>query len=384
MNQVNESNKVNIAVITLPFDNIAGEQNLTNFIQTLEPLSNKIIAITGNFPEYPNKMVRILRLKGLKAEEMPLPIKILDHILVDIQISFNLLKVFRHINIVAFHIGARTYSLSALLSKLLRKKIVAFSFSSASKLAQIDKGQKSRHFSSILEKITFLLADQIAVESESVAGFSNMERYKNKISIYVAKYMDINLFKITKELKERQELIGYIGSLIKMKGVIELAKAFPLILKSHGNIKFLIGGDGVLFGEIVEELKVKGIYNRVKLVGTIPHNEVPNYLNEMKLLILPSYIEGLPGIVQEAMACGTPVLATPVGGVPDLIKDGMSGFILENNSPECIAKNVIRALENPNLEDLVKNARKLIEEDYTYEMVVRKCKDALNALINGE
>ena len=172
--------------------------------------------------------------------------------------------------------------------------------------------------------------------------------------------MDINLFKITKELKERQELIGYIGSLIKMKGVIELAKAFPLILKSHGNIKFLIGGDGVLFGEIVEELKVKGIYNRVKLVGTIPHNEVPNYLNEMKLLILPSYIEGLPGIVQEAMACGTPVLATPVGGVPDLIKDGMSGFILENNSPECIAKNVIRALENPNLEDLVKNARKLI------------------------
>ena len=70
------------------------------------------------------------------------------------------------------------------------------------------------------------------------------------------------------------------------------------------------------------------------------------------------------------MGCGTPVLATSVGGVPDLIKDGKTGFIMENNSPECIVKNVRRALEHPNLDKIVKNARALVEREFTYEAAV--------------
>jgi glycosyltransferase involved in cell wall biosynthesis len=377
------NSKFNIAIVTYPFSDVAGRQNLANLIQTLEPLSDKIIAITGNFPEYPTKIVRIIRLKGWQTEGKPLPFKMFAHVLADLQISFNLLKVFRHVDIVAFQIGARAYPLSALLSKLLRKKIVAFSFSSASKFAQVGKGQKAFRLVNILENFTFLLADQIAVESESIIKFSNMERYRSKISIYGAQYIDMNLFKVTKELKYRRELIGYIGRLVELKGITELVKAIPLILNKRNNAKFLIGGDGVLFDEIMEELKSNGVYSQVKLTGGIPHNEVPSYLNEMKLLILPSYTEGIPGIIQEAMACGAVVLATSVGGVPDLIKDGGTGFIMENNSREWIAKNAIRALEHPDLEGIVKNARKLIEDEYSYEVMVRKCKDSLDELMRG-
>ena len=81
-----------------------------------------------------------------------------------------------------------------------------------------------------------------------------------------------------------------------------------------------------------------------------------------------------------AMACGTPVLATSVGGIPDVIKDGETGFILENNSPECIAENVMRALKYPNLEEIVKNARKLIEKEYTYEAAVERYKNIVKNL----
>jgi glycosyltransferase involved in cell wall biosynthesis len=84
------------------------------------------------------------------------------------------------------------------------------------------------------------------------------------------------------------------------------------------------------------------------------------------------------------MACGTPVLATSVGGVPDLIKDGNIGFIMADNSPECIARNVIRALEHPELEKIVKNARKFIKDEYSYEVMVRKCRDSLNKLMRGK
>ena len=68
------------------------------------------------------------------------------------------------------------------------------------------------------------------------------------------------------------------------------------------------------------------------------------------------------------MGCGTPVLATSVGGAPDLIKDGETGFIMKDKSPECIAENVMRALEHPNPERIVKNARALVEREFTYEV----------------
>ena len=385
--------RFDIAVITEPFNSRAGEQNLAYLIQTLEPLSGKIIAITGNLPEYPNNKVKIIRLKcWQKGKHSSASFKMLANMLTDLQISFNLLRVFRDIDIVSFQIGARAYPLSVLLSKILRKKVVVFSFNTFYKLTKVGKEHgvfdKKEIFSyslaNIVEKFAFLLADQIAVESESVIKFSNIEKYRRKISIYGAQFIDLDLFKIKKELKDREELVGYIGRLDKVKGVLNLAKAIPLILRSHNNIEFLIGGDGVLFDDVVEELKSKGVYDRVRLIGEIPHEEVPNYLNEMKLLILPSYSEGIPGIVQEAMACGTPVLATPVGGVPDLIKDGKTGFIMGNNSSECIAENVIRALEHPNLEEIVENGREFIERKYSYEVMVRKCRDSLEELMKGK
>ena len=84
------------------------------------------------------------------------------------------------------------------------------------------------------------------------------------------------------------------------------------------------------------------------------------------------------GLKCEAMACGTPVLATPVGAIPDVIKDGETGFILENNSQEYIAENVTRALEHPNLDEIVKNARELVEKKYTYEAAVERYRTILD------
>ena len=126
------------------------------------------------------------------------------------------------------------------------------------------------------------------------------------------------------------------------------------------------------------------MHDKVKLTGWIPHDELPDHFSEVKLMVLPSENEGVPGIVQEAMAYGTPVLATPVGAIPDLIQDGKTGFILEDNSPECIAKNVVRALGYPNLSEIAKNARKLVEDEYNYEVMVRKCRDSLDELMKSK
>lgn len=131
---------------------------------------------------------------------------------------------------------------------------------------------------------------------------------------------------------------------------------------------------------VEEELKFTGYSDKVVVLGRIHPEKVPDILNELKLLVLPSVSEGLPGIARQAMACGALVLATSVGGIPDLIKDGETGFIMENNSPECIARNVIRALNHSNLELITSNARALIERNYTYEKAVERYRNILSTL----
>jgi glycosyltransferase involved in cell wall biosynthesis len=96
--------------------------------------------------------------------------------------------------------------------------------------------------------------------------------------------------------------------------------------------------------------------------------------------VLPSVYETFPVSVLEACACGTPVLATPVGAIPDVIKDGETGFIMEDNSPESIARNIIHALSRPHLEKIAQNARALVEREFTYEKAVERYRGILNSL----
>ncbi|PXF51584.1 MAG: hypothetical protein C4B55_04235 [Candidatus Methanophagaceae archaeon] len=383
-------NKPNICVVTHPTGTPVVQTILGNFIDYLLPSSIKLFAITGKFfyNNTNNTHIKIIEIKyNRKINELILS-KIFKEILIQLRISLNISKISNDIDIVYFYIGTRLDLLPMLAAKLLGKKTVLFVTGPASKGAELqyDKmlfgiGRIMRHIFRILELINFSLADRIDIETKNIISFTGLNRYRHKISINGAMYIDLDNFKIKEDLKNKKNLIGYISRLSIEKGVLNFAKAIPLILKEKSDLEFLIGGDGPLFDEINEELKNNGSYDKVKFTGWIPHNELPNYLNELKLILLPSYSEGLPAIVQEGMACGAVVLATPVGSIPDVIKDGETGFILEDNSPECIAKNVIRALEHPNLEEIVKNARNLIEEEYSYEVMVRKCRDSLDELM---
>jgi len=80
------------------------------------------------------------------------------------------------------------------------------------------------------------------------------------------------------------------------------------------------------------------------------------------------------------MACGTPGLVTPVGALPDIIKDKETGFIMEDNTPDCIAESIIMALQYPKLDEMVTKARQFVAEKYTYETAVERYRGILNSL----
>jgi glycosyltransferase involved in cell wall biosynthesis len=381
--------KPNLGIIANAVSDEGKNIYLTKFLNILKPLSNEIFVIDGDFPEIPDRRIHIIKIKAdLKKESMLT--RSIKFILIQLKCSNILIKVSKNIDIVIFF-GATTI-LPMLLAKFLKKKIIVILGGSAWKTT--DQVYRERLFGigglvfpfilRSLERIGLTISDRIVVYSESVIKFLGLERYKDKILIISNIYLDANKYKITKNLKERRNLIGFISRLNEGKGIMNFVNAIPLILKERNDLEFLIGGDGALFDEIEQKLKNNGTYNKVKLTGWIPHDELPDKLNELKLLVFPSYSEGLPNIVSESMTCGTPVLATPVGGVPDLIRDRKTGFIMEDNSPEGITKNVIMALNHPNLDNIVKNARRLIEERYTYEAAVEKYGEMLNNLGGGE
>jgi len=379
-NSINNRDKerLNVGIVTLPLK-IERNVPLSYFIDVICPLSKDVYVITGKQNiVYKDEAKNIHIYEIERKTRMSTITKIIDYILLHLKISYKLVKLSENVDLWIFYTGGEL-ALPTMAAKLLNKRSVAVLASSA---IEISKAKNSTFLmlDLFLSKISYTLSDQLILYSPNLIKQWNLKKYKNKISITHKHFIDFDKFKIKNGFDERDNLVGYIGRSSGEKGVLNFVKAIPEILEERDETKFLMGGDGPLQDKIKKYIGEKNLNDKVKLSGWIPRDELPNHLNELKLLVLPSYTEGLPNIMLEAMACSTPVLATSVGAIPDIIKDGVTGFIMENNSPECIARNVIRALDSPNRKEIAHNARTLVENEFTYEKAVERYRKILDEM----
>lgn len=288
-------------------------------------------------------------------------------------------KLSSHVDAWIFPVCGEALFPSVTLAKILRKPII-LSLPSSTESMMKHRFDSLSLVVVLFAKVNYLLADRIILYSPALMQEWDLEKYRHKILIAHEHFLDFNTFTVTTPLPDRAPLIGYIGRLSGEKGVQHFAQALPAILSDRQDLHVLIGGDGPLKETVEASLQKGGVTARVDLPGWISHDDLPGYLNQLRLLVLPSYTEGLPNIMLEAMACGTPVLATPVGAIPDVIIDGKTGFIMENNSPECIAENVIRALNSPDLDRIAEAGRRFVEENFSFEKTVENWKGILQNL----
>ena len=279
-----------------------------------------------------------------------------------------------NIKIVLFAFGQDLQLIPLILAKMTSKKIVIRSDGRPTTVLKKyfeHHSQIKRIIFRAIEEIDYNLADIVLTECEYMIIENHFQKYNCNVGNL---FVDINKFKNELSIHRKRYDIGYIGRLSEEKGVLNFVEAIPKLSNELRNLKILIGGDGELRNEIERYIDEESLNGTLKLIGWISHDDVSNYLNCLKLLVVPSKKEGLPNIILEAMACGTPVLAMPVGGIPGVIKDGETGFIMENNTPEGITENVMRALEHSDLERIVENARALMEKEFTYETAVERYK----------
>ena len=380
---VNDNTKSEVAIISFPWKSYAPYKFLSDVLKILEPISDKIVLIEGNTDRIniTSKKVEVRDigigmhyLKDIRPTFYSAILWITKCVLIQIKTSLELIKARKEADIVIFYMAYPYYLLPLITSKVLRKKAVEV----------VTRSKPNSLLSKIIglqDPMLFGLLDGVSPESKTLITYLRLEKYKGKFLPEGSRFIDTSRYTIKREFKDRKNVVGYIGRIGKEKGIIEFVRSIPFTLKDNKSIEFLVGGDGDLMNWVRNE--VEGIrlnYNvKITITGWITE-DLLNYLNKLKLLVLPSYSEGLPTIVLEAMACGTPVLATPVGAIPDVIKDGETGFILENKTPECIAKNVTRVLEYQNLDEIVKNARSLVEKEYTYGAAVERYRRILEKI----
>lgn len=169
--------------------------------------------------------------------------------------------------------------------------------------------------------------------------------------------------------------------LVKKNAVRDVIIALTYLPK---NIKFLIIGDGSLRRELEGAVAEKDLSDRVMFLGEIEHYRIIPYLKASDIFIRPSLSEGFGNSFVEAMASGLPVIATPVGGIVDFLRDGETGLFCEVNNPEDIARKVVALVENPDLRDkIVSRASDMVRKDYDWNIIADKMKRSVFGVVLG-
>jgi starch synthase len=178
-------------------------------------------------------------------------------------------------------------------------------------------------------------------------------------------------YDVRKELgiEEKDFFILFVGRLIKMKGIEYLIRALKDLISQYGNLKLVIVGDGNARED--NERMASSIRENVIFAGY--RNDVYRFMCAADIVVLPSLCEGCPNVVLEAMACGTPVIASRVGAVPDIIENGRTGIIVELKDVEGLKKALVRLMENRELaRKMGERGRERVEKEFTWDAVCKK------------
>ncbi|RDI97050.1 glycosyltransferase family 4 protein [Dyella solisilvae] len=137
-------------------------------------------------------------------------------------------------------------------------------------------------------------------------------------------------------------LVLYVGNLKESKGCLDLLEAFPALMAAQPAARLVYVGAGPCWGPLLERATALGFAERVHLVGAIPHDALGDWFRAADLLCLPSHNEGVPNVVLEAMACGTPVVATRVGGIPEVLPD-VAGLLTPAHDRQALSGALVEA-----------------------------------------
>lgn len=183
---------------------------------------------------------------------------------------------------------------------------------------------------------------------------------------------------ILKKILEKREFCFW-GDLTKKKGIFDLLDVMTEIAKIDSDAKLYIGSNErkEKVNRIIKEYRLN---NNVEYLGWIDEKLKKEVLKEATIFVLPSYYEGMPMSVLEAMAYKNIVISTNVGGVPEIIENGYNGFLIEPGDKKELFNKIEKNINGNELEKISNNARNTIDERFNLEKKIKDLIDIYKSL----
>jgi len=162
------------------------------------------------------------------------------------------------------------------------------------------------------------------------------------------------------------KLVLFLGNLVPIKNVSLLLESFAQL--ALPDVRLCLVGDGELRASLEARAKELGIFEHCLFAGRCPHDDVPLWLSAADCLVIPSQMEGFPTILPEAMLCRLPIIATAVGGIPEVILDGDTGVLVPPGDAAALARALGRVLGSPEDADaMAARAQSFAREHLTWD-----------------
>jgi len=224
--------------------------------------------------------------------------------------------------------------------------------------------------------IDWALRERIVCEEKTVRVYSGIEP-----DLFRPTTRDIkNRIRKKWKLKQNDALIGIVSKLWDGKGHAVLINAFKELKKEIKNVRLLIVGEGYLYDELVRMVDMHRLKDSVQFTGF--QADVPEIIATFDVAVLPSFFEGMGRVLLEAMAMEKPVVASRVGGIPDLVEHGINGFLVRPGNVEELTGALKKILGDKRLAGRMgKEGRKRVKEQFSADVMVQSIEKVYRDLL---
>lgn len=364
--------KKNAYIITNPMiaANRSGEVTLSKFLRVISPFFEHITVIGGSLSVEPDLThIKLLSFDITRAGNKVR--RALDIAILQLRMCIIILKVIPKNSAVYFWIGDKML-LPYFAAKLKGTEINYFIYGNVEKEGTLNIFTK---LSSKLIRFMASHADYICMESKSVLNeWQGLTVRKRKIIHLYTHNIEQN------PIENRKKTIGMICRLTAGKHVLESIEAMSFVHNDHPDWRLEVIGSGrqqAVCEMLVKELKADGY---ISLLGWVDHDEIIERSKKWSYLLFPTDTEGLPNSLLEMMGRGIPALASPVGGILDVVLENINGFYLSDTSVSAIVRGMYHliSISRDDYKKYCENAFYTIEKDYSLDGAIDNAKLELN------
>ena len=232
-------------------------------------------------------------------------------------------------------------------------------------------------------------ADRIIAVSNAAKAF--ISHFTQKEVVVIPNGVDSKKFhpnwnreRLREELGiEEEHIILSVGRISYRKGIHVLLNAMKILTEEVDDIRLIIIGEGEMSLFLRTQARLLDIEDRVSFMGYVPSQQLPKFFGVTDIFVLPSITAEAFGIVLlEAMASGKPIVATNVGGIPEVVESSKSGILVGPGDEYALAKVIFSLLKDENLRnELGKNGRKAVEKRYSWDIISGKIEEVYQKLV---